>query len=104
MSNPRVQKKLQCFCARKPLLAVYGVDHEGQLFIHIKIWKQDRIYGEIVCTGGVTKIRCRECLRWHRIRVVQPDVMALQEDEEPAELAPDPPPVLLADDVPDPLR
>jgi hypothetical protein len=65
------EKELRCFCSREPLLATYGVDHSGTLFVHVKIWKQRRIYGELVVEGGLVKLRCRECLRWHEVRIVQ---------------------------------
>lgn len=85
---PRIKSKheLRCFCRTEPLLAVYGVDESGQLYVHVKIWKQSRIYGEIIVTGGVVKLRCRECLRWHKIRILQPDHAELVEDSEPTAL------------------
>ena len=64
------EKELRCFCGRKPLLATYGVDDSGQLFVHVKIWKQRRIFGELVVKGGEVKMRCRECFRWHTIRII----------------------------------
>jgi hypothetical protein len=49
--------------------------------VHVKIYKAKRIFGELVIEGGVVKIRCRECLRWHTIRVYQ-DQAVLQETDE----------------------
>ena len=46
MSRREVSKELRCFCARKPLLATYGIDTDGKLYIHVKIWKAQRIFGE----------------------------------------------------------
>jgi hypothetical protein len=72
MGNPdlmRREKEIRCFCRRKPLLATYGIDKHGTLFVHVKIYKANRIFGELVIEGGVVKIRCRECLRFHTIRV-----------------------------------
>lgn len=66
---------------------MYGVDEEGQLYVHVKIYKQARIYGEIICTGGTVRLRCRECLRWHRVRILQPNRAELQEDSAPSMLA-----------------
>jgi hypothetical protein len=65
----RREKELRCFCKRAPLLATYGLDSAGKLFVHVKIWKARRIFGELVIEGGTVKIRCRECLRWHRITI-----------------------------------
>ncbi len=67
----RSEKELRCFCSRNPLLATYGIDSKGKLFIHVKVWKQRRIFGELVIEGGIIKIRCRECLRWHHVRIIQ---------------------------------
>lgn len=63
----RREKELRCFCRGEPLLATYGIDSRGKLFVHVKIYKQNRIYGEIVFEGGIAKLRCRNCLRWHRV-------------------------------------
>lgn len=70
MSLPRREHELRCFCKNKPLLATYGIDRRGKLFLHVKIYKQERIYGEIVVTEGSVKIRCRNCKRWHGVRIV----------------------------------
>lgn len=67
---PRKEKELRCFCSRSPLLATYGIDSKGKLFVHVKIWKARRIFGELIIEGGRVKIRCRECLRMHTINVV----------------------------------
>jgi hypothetical protein len=86
MDEAPVKKQLKCFCARKPMLAMYGVDAQGKLFIHVKVWKQNRIYGEILITEGTVKLRCRECLRWHTVKIRQPGTAVLQETDEPAEV------------------
>lgn len=77
----RREKELRCFCSREPLLATYGVDSKGKLFVHVKIYKARRIFGELVIEGGIVKIRCRDCLRWHVIRIYQ-DQAVLQETHE----------------------
>lgn len=76
------EKALRCFCRGEPLLATYGVDGRGELFVHVKIYKQSRIYGELVFTGGVVKIRCRNCLRWHRV-IFSSKTATLSEDQAP---------------------
>lgn len=63
------EKELRCFCLRNPLLATYGIDKQGTLFVHVKVWKSKRIYGEIVVEGGIVKLHCRDCLRWHTVRI-----------------------------------
>lgn len=68
MPNRRRQE-LRCFCSRAPLLALYGVGTDGKLFIHVKVFKQSRVFGEILVKGGEVSIVCRECIRWHRITI-----------------------------------
>ena len=65
--DPQTKHALRCFCSRQPLLAYYGLDTAGALYVHLKVHKQSKIYGEVVFSGGVVRIRCRECLRWHRV-------------------------------------
>lgn len=87
MRRERSKNELRCFCSRSPLLAVYGIDQDGRLYVHIKVFKQGRIYGESVCYGGDVKIRCRECLRWHVIVFVGPQKTAhLKEAATPEEI------------------
>lgn len=79
---PRREHELRCFCAREPLLATYGVDKRRKLYIHVKIWKARRIFGELVIEGGLVKIRCRNCLRWHVVRIHQQRATLQETDEE----------------------
>ncbi len=75
---------LRCFCRKKPLLARYGRDRKGALYVHVKIYKQDRVFGEILLEGGGTaRIRCRDCLRWHTIRIRQPQAVDFSPEELP---------------------
>jgi hypothetical protein len=75
-------QQLRCFCAHKPLLGIYGIDNRGKLFVHIKVYKADRVFGEVIVTGDV-KIRCRDCYRWHTVVIIQPDRAVLQESTDP---------------------
>lgn len=79
----RTGKPLKCFCSRSPILAFYGVNDKGELYVHIKIYKARHVYGEIITTSGNITIRCRECLRWHTL-VLSPDsgTASLVETEE----------------------
>lgn len=81
---------------------MYGIDRSGDLYVHVKIYKQSRVYGEILVTGGKVRLHCRECLRWHVIRIVQPNKPVLEEtsvDIEPR--VPVPVPMLDANPTPD---
>lgn len=84
----RTRNDLRCFCSRHPKLGVYGIDAKGRLYVHVKIYKQRQVYGEIICREGEIEICCRECLRWHRVNVIQPSRAALQEIPQPGEVDP----------------
>lgn len=72
MSPPSEDTAVRCpFCSRHPLLAVHGRDKKGEPFVHVRIYKQKRIFGNIVVTGGPVNLQCRECFRWLRIRFVR---------------------------------
>lgn len=77
------EHELRCFCTRAPLLAIYGVDAAGQVYVHVRIYKQRRIFGEMYTTGGVVKLRCRDCLRWHSVLIRQSGKAELSLDKEP---------------------
>lgn len=79
--------EVRCFCSRRPLIAVCGRDsRSGEGFVHIKTWKGQRLYAEVVVTSGTAHIRCRECLRWHRIRIVR-DQVQIEEHKLPESIA-----------------
>lgn len=61
--------EIRCFCSRSPLLAICAVGRDGRPFIHVKVWKQAKLYAELVVSGNgaETSIKCRECYRWYRI-------------------------------------
>lgn len=70
MSDQGIQ--LRCDCAKQPLLAVCGRDKQtGEPWVHVKSWKGQRLYTEIVVLSGVVRMRCRECSRWMTLRIVK---------------------------------
>jgi hypothetical protein len=79
MTSRRTHNDLRCFCARKPLLATFGLTTHGKLYVHVKVYKQNRIYGEILVTDGIVELHCRECLRWHKVVMRQPGNVVLEE-------------------------
>ena len=62
---------VRCYCLRKPTLAYIKQDRFGRPYVHIKIYKQKQIFGEIIFSFGQMRVRCRECNRWHQIRIVR---------------------------------
>jgi hypothetical protein len=85
---PRTKHELRCLCRPRPLLAIYGLDSKGRTFVHVKVYKQSHIYGEVVVYGGEITLRCRECYRWNNIIFVtrSKDRAVLQETVPPPEL------------------
>lgn len=73
--------EVRCFCSRSPLLAVFGVGRNGGLFIHVKVWKQNRLYAELVISGkhAETSIKCRDCYRWYTIFITDSNVTKIKE-------------------------
>lgn len=78
-----MSEELRCFCRRRPLLALCGRDTKtGEPFVHVKVFKQDRIFAEVVATEGTVSIRCRECLRWFRVKIVR-EKLSIKEEALP---------------------
>lgn len=63
------RNEIRCFCRRRPLLATYGLDDKRKVYIHVKVFKNRRIYGEILITRGEVQLRCRECMRWYTLSI-----------------------------------
>lgn len=83
MPRKRTSNELRCFCARKPLLATYGINSKGKAYIHIKVYKQSRIFGEAIVLSGEILLHCRECFRWHKVIMKAQGVISLAEETEP---------------------
>lgn len=95
--NPKTSNELRCFCSRKPLLATYGLDKNGRIYVHVRVFKQRRVFGEVLVTEGKVQLHCRECLRWHTVRIKQTGTVQLEEDSEaPAVIEPVDAPMLAA--------
>lgn len=83
----RTKHRLNCFCIRKPLLAMYGLDSRGRLYVHVKVFKQQRVFADLIAFGGEVAINCRECFRWHTIVFKSSSGKAeLRETEVPPEV------------------
>lgn len=63
----KTKKRCECVCSRHPLLAYYGVDENDKPYVHVKVYKQERLYGEWFMQDGVCNVRCRDCYRWTKI-------------------------------------
>lgn len=72
---------LRCSCRRRPLLALYGMDGMGKLYIEIKAYKARLTFAHVIVTlkDGEVKLFCRECHRWHVVSVVADTTAVLQE-------------------------
>ena len=66
------EKELRCpLCATEPLLAMYGIDENGRLFIHIKVYKAKVMKAEVFIRGGEVTLRCSKCLKYHIVKIIQ---------------------------------
>jgi len=76
---------LRCFCRRRPLLALYGVDARESLYVEVKVYKQRIIFGHVIMKlrDGEVKLFCRECHRWYIVTVVADSTAELKEVENP---------------------
>jgi len=83
---------LRCFCSTRPILAVVKKDSFNAPFVHIKSYKQRRIFTEIVFNKGEMRVRCRDCFRWHKIRILKEKAVLeeLPDEEDIVDLVPDP--------------
>lgn len=68
MATPELEVRCP-FCRRHPLLGVCGRADDGAPFVHIKSYKSQRLYTEVVITSGVVRIRCRDCKKWMTLTV-----------------------------------
>lgn len=91
MGRKRSYHELRCPCTHRPLLATYGVGEDGSLYVHVKVFKSGRIYGEIYVEDGTVRLHCRDCLRWHRVIIRQPNKAGLREEQAPANVVRDQP-------------
>lgn len=87
MFHQRSKYPLRCFCSRKPILAVYGVGNDLQPYVHIRVFKQHRVYADVLIREGKVQLSCRECFRWHRITFMSKgDKPILTETVKPEEV------------------
>ena len=67
--KPLTKHELRCSCNLKPLLAIYGRDKNGQAYVHVRVYKQNRVYAEVYSTNPIALL-CRLCGRWWNIKIV----------------------------------
>lgn len=94
------RNQIRCYCRRQPLLAVYGLRH-GKPYVHVKVYKNRRIFGEVLVTKGDIQLRCRECLRWYRIEISEGQPK-LVETEHPESISEDSDSGMIAPTTPNP--
>jgi hypothetical protein len=51
-------------------------------FVHVKTWRGGKLYAEVVVTQGIARLRCRNCYRWHTVRIVK-DSMNVKSEPMP---------------------
>lgn len=85
MASKKTMHDLRCSCRRRPLLALYGVDQRDRLYIEMKVYKQQQVYGQMIVTlrSGEVKLFCRECHRWYTVTVTEETTAILEEIDSP---------------------
>lgn len=61
--------RVTCACGRAPTLAFQGHDKKGEPYVHVKVFKQKRVYGEVIARGGKVTVMCPHCERGTTIRM-----------------------------------
>lgn len=62
----RTKHEFHCDCTHKPLLAMYGLESNNRPYVHVRVYKGNRLYAEIY-TNHTVVLTCRDCFRRHRI-------------------------------------
>ena len=65
LSEADAPERIECVCSRAPLLARAG-RWKGKPFLWVK---HNKARVDLLVVGGITKIKCRECNRYHTIRI-----------------------------------
>lgn len=60
---------IRCDCEKRVLLAIGRPNEDGQWYIHVRVHKSSRLMAEVVVDEGSMRVRCRSCLRWHKITI-----------------------------------
>ncbi len=65
------KNELRCYCVHKPLLSTYGITADGEPYMHVRVYKQNRIYADVMIEGEAdVKLTCRDCFRIHKIKIL----------------------------------
>ena len=79
----RGEVELRCACSNHTLLGVgYRDPRTGEARLHIKIFKQSRVFGEVVITAGSAHIRCRDCLRYTKVTIKRVPILETAKPDE----------------------
>jgi len=55
---------------KPPLLATYGFDEKGRLYVHIRSYKAKSVRSEVFIRGGEVTLKCPRCLKYNTVRIV----------------------------------
>lgn len=62
--------EVRCFCQHRTLLGKVARDPEtGAPCLHVKMTASGRTAREMVILSGTVKLKCRDCTRWHTVRI-----------------------------------
>jgi hypothetical protein len=65
---------IRCTCSARPILAIARATDDGKWFIHVRVFKQRVVYGEMIVDSGSVRIKCRACSRWYKLTIRMSEV------------------------------
>lgn len=81
------REPLRCQCKSQHLLAFYGVNQEGEAYVHVMAHRQGRPLTNVVILGDC-EIQCPKCFRWHILTLRHDGKIERDETlDPPAEIA-----------------
>lgn len=60
--------EVRCECSKRPILGIFR-RQETYWVLHVKAYKQKRVYVELIVEEGTLRLRCRECDRWFKLTI-----------------------------------
>lgn len=65
------EREIYCaICENSPILATYGMDEKGRVFVHVKVFKARQIKADLFVRGGEVTLKCVKCLKYNKILII----------------------------------
>ena len=91
----KAEGEVRCpVCEASPLLATYGFDEKGRLYLHVKVYKARSVKADVFIRGGEVTLKCTRCMKYNTVRIVDHRPV-LNRTRRPVISAANPPPTSL---------